>query len=269
MHRDSSSEFEHPDPASTTGRSSCSGAGPPPTPSTPRAGSEEAAPPGRILPAGPEGFDNIEGRRIQSVSDGFGELWFKRFSLLLRGQDDPVRVMATWRADFDSFWPGGAHFLEPDRGMRAGEVAGVELKGPVGAVLATGVALDSTSPTQFTLRTIQGHMFAGWIRFSTRPAAPGTEARIEMAIRPSDPVYQVALWLGGNHGEDRFWEEILSALARRFEEDGATVERESRCVSRRFTWRNATNLRYNAGMRSTLARLRDTATAPVRRGKRS
>src|SRR5690606_40522956 len=106
--------------------------------------------------------------------------------------------------------PGGANFLQPDHGMHAGEVAGVELEGPVGAVLSTGVALDSASPTQFTMRTVQGHVFAGWIRFSTRSATPGTEARVEMAVRPSDPIYQVAIWLGGNKGEDRFRQELLS-----------------------------------------------------------
>ncbi len=214
-----------------------------------------AAPPGRMLPADPPGATNVAGRRVQGLEDGFGETWDKRFSVHLPGQPSPAEVMRTWKAEFGRFWPEGSRFTAPARGLRAGELAGVELEGPAGGAVSTGVAVDDATPTSFTLRTPQGHMFAGWIRFRTLKADTGTEARIEMRIRPSDPVYQLGLWFGGNRGEDRFWQSTLAALARYLGEPGI-VRTQRRRVSGRFTWRNAANLRYNAGLRTTFGRLR-------------
>jgi len=213
-----------------------------------------ASPPGRLFRHDPPGASNVAGRRIQSLDDGFGETWDKRFSVHLRAQPSPAEVMRTWKAEFGSFWPEGSRFTSPARGLRPGELAGVELEGPAGGAVSTGVAVDDAGPTSFTLRTPAGHMFAGWIRFLTVKADPGTEARIEMRIRPSDPLYQVGLWLGGNRGEDRFWQRTLSALSARFGES-APVRTRRRRVSRRLTWRNAGNIRDNAGLRTTFARL--------------
>jgi len=209
----------------------------------------------------------VAGRRIQSLADGFGETWDKRFSVHLRGQPSPAEVMRAWKAEFGSFWPEGSRFTAPARGLRPGELAGVELEGPAGGAVSTGVAVDAATPTSFTLRTPEGHMFAGWIRFRTLKADPGTEARIEMRIRPSDPLYQLGLWLGGNRGEDRFWQRTLAALAARFGE-GPPVTVRRRRVSRAFTWRNAGNIRHNAGLRTTAARL-DTAIRRLLRGRGS
>lgn len=206
--------------------------------------------PGRELPQDPPGAENVEGRRIQSLDDGFGERWFKSFTIQLPGQPDPGRVMAIWKAEFESFWPEGRRFFRPAHGLWPGEVAGMELDAPGGGGVSTGVAVDESSRTSLTLRTPQGHMFAGWIRFSTVPAASGTEARIETEIRPSDPLYQVGLWLGGNRSEDHFWEAVLTAVGRRFGEH-SPVSTERQRLSRQFTWRNATNVRYNAGVRTT------------------
>ncbi|MCC7364819.1 MAG: hypothetical protein IT303_10645 [Dehalococcoidia bacterium] len=222
-----------------------------------------AAAPGPPIDQPVPGTRNVEGKRPQTARQGFGETWWKRFFVALPGQPDAAAVMRTWKAEFNELWPEEGHFFRPVRGIRAGEVAGFELDAPVGTV-SSGVVITAADDTSFTFVTPQGHMFAGWIRFATEPAAGGTIAEITMEVRASDPLYQLGMWLGGNRAEDAFWRETLANVARRFgEEPRVAVHRKRR--SRQLAWRQAGNIRHNAAIRTAW----HDATGAARRGARS
>lgn len=124
--------------------------------------------------------------------------------------------------------------------------------------------MDDAAPRHFTLRTPEGHMFAGWVRFKAAPAPSGTVATAEMIVRPSDPLYQVGLWFGGNRAEDRFWMHTLQRLAMRFAAP-PSVMTERRLLSRSFNWRAAGNVRHNAAMQTLLGQLGSVARAAARK----
>ena len=194
------------------------------------------------------------------MGDGFGQTWFKRFAVDL-GEVEPEDVIALWKREFSDLWPQEAEFRAIGARIAPGAIAEVELAGPVGSVI-TGVVVDDAAARHFTLRTPEGHMFAGWIRFKAEKVATGTEGVAEMMVRPSDPIYQLGLWLGGNSAEDRFWVRTLEALARRF---GAapSVRVERRVLSHSFNWRAARNVRNNAALQSFIGRSERFARAAV------
>ena len=216
-----------------------------------RAGDSHLSPRGEVTGDAPE---NVEGKRLTPTPAGFGETYRKRFSVPLPACEEPSSVMRSWKEEFASFWPEGQRFYAPYRGLQPGEVAAIELSGPAGAKLSTGVVVVGSDATSLTLMTPQGHMFAGWNRFSVARADRGCEARIDLEVRPNDPLYQVLAWLGAYRREDEFWTETLENVARRFEGVPA-VRKQSRLVSRRFNWSAAKNVVHNAGIRTTVHRV--------------
>src|SRR5262249_18466045 len=77
-----------------------------------------------------------------------------------------------------------------------------------------------------------GHMFAGWITFSSAEEDGETEAQCQVLMRAQDPLTEMGLMLGGHRKEDRFWEDTLRALAGRVGVD-ADPEATVVCVARR------------------------------------
>ena len=63
-----------------------------------------------------------------------------------------------------------------------------------------------------------------------------------------------------NRKEDQIWHHTLRALAARFEVD-AIVQQSATCIDPKLQWRNAGNIRYNAGVRTALHQV----MSPVRR----
>ena len=70
------------------------------------------------------------------------------------------------KTNFASFWPRGNHFYGPITGIAPGEVALLNIK-TGGMPLSTGVLVLYADDESFTLMTPEGHMFAGWITFSS------------------------------------------------------------------------------------------------------
>ena len=239
-----------------------------PTAETPRRRDADswAKPVGRLSVAQAPGGGvtaTVTGRRVAGPMQGFGQMWQKTFRVRLPADAGvtPEDVVATWKAEFPSFWPKGNTFYAPLAGIQPGEVAllSVSAAGPV--KLHTGVLVMYADSEAFTLMTPEGHMLAAWITFSAHRAADGSVVVQAQALeRASDPLFEMGLLLGGQRVNNRFWEATLRNVAARLGADAAVVETEVVCVDRRRQWRHAGNVRYNAGIRAAL----HAATAPVR-----
>jgi hypothetical protein len=85
-----------------------------------------AKPVDRLSASGVAGasVDSVSGKRVSGPLQGFGQLWQKTFRVRLEGAElSPQELIATWKANFPSFWPGGARFYAPLAGIAPGEVA--------------------------------------------------------------------------------------------------------------------------------------------------
>lgn len=205
----------------------------------------------------------VTGRRAAGPLQGFGQMWQKTFRVRLPSDGGliPESVIATWKAEFPTFWPKGNTFYAPLAGIRPGEVAllSVTAAGPV--KLHTGVLVLYADGESFTLMTPEGHMLAAWITFSASRAADGAVIVQAQALeRASDPLFEMGLMLGGSGANNRFWQATLANVAARFGSADAEVETEIVCVDRRRQWRQAGNVRYNAGIRGAI----HLAGAPLR-----
>lgn len=202
---------------------------------------------------------NVDGRRIVGPLQGFGKMWQKTYRMRLSGTIAPADVIATWKEHFPKFWPQGNRFYGPLTGIAPGEVALLNLSMPGGMRLSTGVLVLYADDESFTLMTPQGHMFGGWITFSSYEDGGDTVVQAQVLMRASDPIYEIGLVLGGHHAEDTFWTQTLQSLADHLDATGQ-VETQVVCVDRRLQWRQARNIWHNAAIRTALY----SVTAPLR-----
>ena len=194
---------------------------------------------------------NVDGRRVVSPLQGFGKMWQKTYRIRLEGATvTPAEVIQTWKTNFPSFWPKGNHFYGPITGIAPGEVALLNLT-TGGMPLSTGVLVLYADDESFTLMTPQGHMFAGWITFSSFIEGNCPIAQAQVLMRANDPIYEMGLTFGGHKQEDKFWRHTLHSVAAHFGADGpVTLQRV--CVDRRRQWSNARNIWHNAAVRTAL-----------------
>ena len=203
---------------------------------------------------------NVAGRRPTSPIHGFGRMYQKTYRVRLLGADvTPQQVIAVWKRDFPTFWPKNNRFFAPLAGIQPGEVAVLDLGMPGGMKLSTGVLVMYADDESFTLMTPQGHMFAGWITFSSFVEGGVTVAQAHVLMRASDPLYEMGMTFGGHKQEDRHWEHTLRSLSEAFGVEGHVVT-ETVCVDRSRQWSNAGNVWHNSGIRSGI----HMATAPAR-----
>ena len=169
---------------------------------------------------------NVEGRRLASPIQGFGKMWQKTYQVRMPAERvSAAEVIATWKQHFPDFWPEGNRFYGPLTGIEPGDVALLNMTMPGKMKLSTGVMVLYADDESFTLMTPQGHMFAGWITFSATERDDQTVAQAQVLMRASDPIFELALSLGGHRQEDLFWNTTLERLARHF-----GVEADRRCV---------------------------------------
>jgi hypothetical protein len=208
---------------------------------------------------------NVAGRRLTGPVQGFGKMWQKTYRMNAGSGCSPQAAIATWKAHFPEFWPRGNRFAGPLAGLSPGDVALLDLAVGGGVKLSTGVFVLYADEESFTLMTPQGHMFAGWITFSADRPGQDTLVQAHVLMRASDPLYEVALALGGHRKEDEFWVQTLTALGERLGVAEPRVESHNVCIDSRRQWRNARNVRHNAAVRSTL----QTLAAPFRGRQRT
>jgi hypothetical protein len=209
---------------------------------------------------------NVAGRRLTGPVQGFGKMWQKTYRLSVGAAVSPQQAIATWKAHFPEFWPKGNRFAGALTGISPGDVALLDLAIGGGVKLSTGVFVLYADEESFTLMTPQGHMFAGWITFSAEDAPAGTVIQAQVLMRANDPLYEVAMTLGGHRKEDVFWVQTLTALGHRLGAADTTVTTRNVCVDTSRQWRNVGNVWHNSMVRSVLQTLAAPVTALRRRG---
>jgi hypothetical protein len=194
---------------------------------------------------------NVEGRRVVSPLQGFGRLWQKTYRIRFgKVQVPPRDVIRAWKQNFPRFWPEQGKFFGSLTGIAPGEVAVLNLAMAGRAKLSTGIMVMYADEESFTFMDPEGHMFAGWITFSSYEDDGETVAQVQPLIRANDPIFELGMPVILRK-EDRFWEQVLRNLAGYFLVDGE-FSKESVCVDRRRQWRYWTNVRHNAMIRSLL-----------------
>ena len=171
----------------------------------------------------------------------------------------PAELISTWKAEYPSFWPDNANMYSAMSRLEPGDV-GVINASQSGLTLSTGVYVMYSDEVSFAFAVPQGHMLSGWITFSAEEEDGATVAQIQPYFRPSDPLYDLAFNLYFDRKEDEIWEHTLKAIAGRFGVHDAEVSLEAAKIDKKRQWRRAGNIRYNAGIRSTLY----MTTAPIR-----
>ena len=230
---------------------------------TPRDAGHWATPVGR-LKVGDVSDDavniNVEGRQVVGPLQGFGQLWQKTYSVRLSGASiTPQEVIKEWKENFPKFWPDMGRFYAPLTGIAPGEVGLISVSTPGGVKLSTGVMVMYADEESFAFVNPEGHMFAGWITFSSHESEGVTVAQVQVLIRANDPIYEIGMRMFGFKKEDQFWQDTLASLAGHFDAEGyptmtATV------VDPKLQWSEAKNVWHNALIRSAMY----TAAAPVR-----
>lgn len=221
---------------------------------------------------------NVAGRRLTGPVQGFGKMWQKTYRMEVGTGISPNSAIATWKEHFAEFWPKGSRFEGPLTGISPGEVALLDVGIGGGVRLSTGVFVLYADEESFTLMTPQGHMFAGWITFSAEragdasdPAASAARATVvqaQLLMRANDPLYEVAMTLGGHRKEDQFWVQTMTALAKYLGAPPATVRARTVCIDRRRQWRNVGSVWQNSMVRSVLQAMTAPITLPGRRRER-
>ena len=208
---------------------------------------------------------NVAGRRLTGPVQGFGKMWQKTYRMDAGPHITPEQAIATWREHFPEFWPKGNRFAGALTGINPGDVALLDLAIGGGVKLSTGVFVLYADAESFTLMTPQGHMFAGWITFSAEREREAdtttmkTTVQAQVLMRANDPLYEIAMTLGGHRKEDKFWAATLTALGQRLGIKDPKVETRSTCVDSKRQWRHSRNVWHNSMVRSVL----QTIAAPV------
>ena len=203
----------------------------------------------------PQGMVNINmnGRQPTSPHLGFGRMLLRRYCLTLPDAEiKPSGIMQVWKDNFSDFWPPGNRFYTEAGTITPGEIGFLNLRMPGGLILATGVLVSYADETSFSLMTLQGHMFAGWINFSSYLEDGNIVIEIQALIRPNDLLYELSFLLGfGPRSEDAFWVNALENLSENFGLHG-NISKTVELIDARMQWRNFFNIMYNAGLGSTL-----------------
>lgn len=212
---------------------------------------------------------NVDDRALTSPLQGFGKLWRKQYRICLAGtQRSPEQIMATWKAEFPTFWPRLAHFYGSRDHIQAGDAALINLGVGRVTLLSTGILVLFEDDRSFTFMTPEGHIFAAWITFSAEEVDGVPHAQIEVLIRASDPLFELLMALGGHRGEDWQWRVVLRNLAARVGAEAHRPTTTRECVDHRRQWQYARNVRANSALRTVTHMLRHPRTVAARPARR-
>lgn len=201
---------------------------------------------------------NVDGRQLTGLLHGFGQLWQKTYKVRMSGAEvTPKEVIQAWKKNFGKFWPRGNYFYSALGEIVPGEVAVLNLAGPLGItapggrpVVSTGIMVIYADDESFSFMTPYGHMFAGMNTFSGYED-DGTVAQIQVLVRASDPLYEIGCRLGIVHKtEDDFWHQTLRNLAAHFGVKEAYVQQSNSLVDPKLQWSEAKNIWHNAAVRT-------------------
>ena len=197
---------------------------------------------------------NSEGRRPTGPVKGFGSLWRRTYAVrLVNAAVTPAEVVRVWKERFGSFWPPAGCFYGSGKPIEAGDVAMLNLAGPAGLTIATGILVIYADDKSFCFMSAEGHMFGGMITFSAHEGNGTPVAQVQALLRASDPLFEIAMRLGmTTKPEDQFWQGALKNLAAHFGVEGQPVSQQAVLLDPSLQWSEAKNILYNGGIRSAL-----------------
>jgi hypothetical protein len=195
---------------------------------------------------------NVQGRQLAGPMQGFGQFCEKTYRIRLPHVNvTPAELITFWKENFPRMWPEGNRFFAPLTGIRPGEVGLINSPMPGGTRLSTGVMVLYADDESFTLMTPQGHVFAGWITFSSWRENDQLVVQILIQMRGGDPAFEIGLMLFGHKEEDRFWCRTLRNVAASLD-SYPKVEMKREVIDPSRQWRFAGNIYYNSFIRSVL-----------------
>jgi hypothetical protein len=197
---------------------------------------------------------NVRGRHLTGPLMGFGQLWQRTYSIqLVNSASTPTEVIQVWREQFASFWPPGSRYYGIEKPIDAGDIAVLNLAGPAGTMIATGIMVIYADEESFCFVSVQGHMFGGMITFSAHQQDGLTVAQVQALLRASDPFFELIVRSGlGTKAEDEFWHGTLKNLAAHFGVTGQPASQSVVLLDPRVQWAKAKNIWYNAAIRTAL-----------------
>jgi len=197
---------------------------------------------------------NTEGRHTTGPVRGFGSLWRRTYAIrLVNSTATAAEVVRIWKERFGSFWPPAGRFYGADKPIEAGDVALLNLAGPAGVTIATGILVIYADDESFCFISAQGHMFGGMITFSAHDKNGAPVAQVQALLRASDPLFEITVRLGiATKPEDKFWQGALKNLAAHFGVEGQPVSQQAELLDSSLQWSKAKNLWYNAVIRNAL-----------------
>lgn len=194
---------------------------------------------------------NVEGRKLAGPFQGFGQLWHKTYRIRLENQQlTPAETIQIWKQNLPKFKPAEKRFYPSPAGIEPGEIILINAR-TQGGPISTGVMVLYSGKNSFTLITPQGHPEAGWVTFSANKEGLDTVLQVDVLARSSDPLYELAFRLVGTKVQDRIWTHVLTSLAEHLNTRGE-MQVFRRLVDPDLQWKNATNVRYNAQIRTIL-----------------
>jgi hypothetical protein len=204
---------------------------------------------------------NVDGRRLSGAVQGFGPLWQKTYWIRLAGADvSPTEVIDVWKRDYPDFWPENASLHRAVARLEPGDVAVINAS-QSGLKLSTGVFVMYVDDESFAFAQPEGHMFSGWITFSATRDGETTVAQVQPFFRASDPLYDLMFVAWFDRKEDQIWHHTLRSLGAAFGVHNGIVQQSATCIDNRRQWRQAKNIRHNAGIRSAIHQV----TSPFKR----
>jgi hypothetical protein len=197
---------------------------------------------------------NVRGRRATSPVKGFGQLWKRTYTIqLVNSAATPTKVIQVWREQFADFWPPGSRYYGIEKPIDAGDVAVLNLAGPAGTKIATGIVVIYADEESFCFASVEGHMFGGMITFSAHQEDGVTVAQVRALLRASDPFFELIVRSGlGTKAEDEFWHGTLTNLAAHFGVTGQPVRQRVVLLDPGLQWAEAKNIWHNAAIRTAL-----------------
>jgi anti-anti-sigma factor len=198
----------------------------------------------RGMPAGAINL-NVNGRRVTGPLQGFGQLWQKTYTAVLKDiKLSPVELIGILKTNFTRFQPLSNRFYPGPGGIKPGEIILINADTP-GGLIVTGVMVLYASATRFTFITPEGHPESGWVTFSAEENDGSITIQIQGLARASDPVYEVAFRLAGSKLQQGIWTHVLQSLVK-YVGSNSQVEVAPVCLDKKLQWSKFFNIFANA-----------------------
>ena len=163
--------------------------------------------------------DPRESDPVQTTADGVGPLYHRTYEIEFHAPGTSVEaMMAKLQSDINEPSPQLLAKFEKVKGdprvLRPGDLFQIHITGPWNGP----VRVDTVTPTSFKLLTLEGHLEAGYITFTTLPTSEPDryKFRIESRARSSDRLIDIVYDKLGlaRAAQTEMWDEYCRAFAK-------------------------------------------------------